>query len=147
TTEAGRRSYVEHLATSTRRESAALVFWGLVLACACLSRYEAWPAAAVAAIAVAWRAWHFRARAKALAAAAALAAIGPLAWMAWNAHAHDGPLHFFRRVSTFKRTIGEGSTDTVDALLLFPRLLVTTRPDVVVAVAVAFAICWKRRDL
>ncbi|HEY8076195.1 MAG TPA: hypothetical protein VIF62_18845 [Labilithrix sp.] len=146
-TAAGRRSYAEHVATSTRRETAALVFWGIVLMCACLSRYEAWPAAAVAAVALAWRAWQVRARTKALAFAAALAVVGPLAWMAWNAHAHDGPLHFFRRVSTFKRAIGDGSTDTLDALVFFPRLLVTTRPDVVVAVAIALAICWSRRDL
>jgi hypothetical protein len=63
--------------------------------------------------------------------AAAVCTIGPLAWMAWNAHAHDGPLHFFRRVSNYKRAIGEGATDPLTALALYPRLLLTTRPEVI----------------
>jgi hypothetical protein len=65
-------------------------------------------------------------------------------WMAWNAYAHDGPLHFFRRVSTFKQGIGEGSTDTLAALLLYPKLLATTRPDVVFAAAWAHAFVRRR---
>jgi hypothetical protein len=56
--------------------------------------------------------------------------------MAWNAHAHDGPLHFFRRVSSFKRSIGEGATDSLSALAFYPRLLVTTRPGVTLAAMV-----------
>jgi hypothetical protein len=104
-----------------------LLFAGAVLAAA-LSRYEPWPVAAVLAIAVAIKA----VRSKSLFAVAAICAIGPLLWMAWNAHAHDGPLHFFRRVSSFKRALGDGQTNVSDALLLYPRLLFTTRPEVVV---------------
>jgi hypothetical protein len=107
--------------------------WAMAIVAACLSRYEAWPIAAVLALALGARAVRERegqeTRWGVLLLAAACAA-GPIAWMAWNAHAHDGPLHFFRRVSAFKRAIGEGSTDTLDALLLYPRLLLTSRPEV-----------------
>jgi hypothetical protein len=47
-------------------------------------------------------------------------------------------------VSTFKQSIGEGSTDTLAALLLYPRLLATTRPDVLFATA--FALPFLRRS-
>jgi hypothetical protein len=102
------------------------------LGAACLSRYETWPVAAVLAIVLAWRSARGDRRGLALAAAAT---IGPLAWMAWNLHAHGSAVHFFHRVANYKRAIGEGSTDTVAALLLYPRLFVTMRPDVTIAAA------------
>lgn len=102
-----------------------------LLACACLSRYEAWPIAAVAAITLAVLAARARSR-RALAIALACAA-APLVWMIWNAHVHGSPIHFFHRVSSFKRAIGAGSTSTVEALLFYPRILVTARPEVVAA--------------
>jgi hypothetical protein len=114
------------------------------LLAACLSRYEAWPVAAVLALALARRALRTpreapasaRARAASL-VVTALVAAGPLVWMAWNLHAHGDALHFFARVSRFKRALGEGSTDTLAALLLYPRLLATMRPDVLLAAVVA----------
>ncbi len=105
---------------------------GAAIALAALSRYEPWPAAAVLALVLGVRAARTARGRASFAVVAALCAAAPLLWMAWNAHAHDGPLHFFRRVSTFKRAIGAGATDTVGALLLYPRLLVTTRPEVAV---------------
>lgn len=119
------------LAVASRHR--APVLFGLAIALACLSRYEPWPVAAALAIALVLRAarvsddWRLR---RACAIASVLCALGPVAWMAWNAHAHDGPLHFFRRVAGFKRAIGEGATDTLAALLLYPRLLLTTRAEV-----------------
>ncbi|MDF2693251.1 MAG: hypothetical protein K0S65_1634 [Labilithrix sp.] len=111
------------------RGTGVLLFAGAVAA-ACLSRYESWPVAAVLAVALATRA--VRTKDRWLTIGALVCAVGPLAWMAWNAHAHDGPLHFFRRVSNFKRAIGDGATDPVDALLLYPKLLFTTRPEVTI---------------
>lgn len=103
------------------------------VAAASLSRYEPWPVAAVLAAALAIGGARATGRRRAvLAGLALLCAVGPLVWMAWNAHAHDGPFHFFRRVSTYKRAIGGGATDTLDALLLYPRLLLTTRPEVAI---------------
>ncbi len=109
------------------------ILCALAIVAACLSRYEPWPVAAVLAITLAARGLRAsRERRLLLLGLAAACAVGPLVWMAWNAHAHDGPLHFFRRVSSFKRAIGDGATDTLDALLLYPRLLFTTRPEVAI---------------
>ncbi len=100
------------------------------MAAACLSRYEAWPLAAVVALGLALASVRAERSHRFVGlAAAALCVAGPLAWMAWNAHAHDGPLHFFRRVSNYKRALGDDSTPWLSALTLYPRLLVTTRPE------------------
>jgi hypothetical protein len=119
------------------------VGFALALLCACLSRYEAWPVAAVVAVVLAARALRSMRgpNARSLAwqplAIATIVALGPLAWMAWNAHAHGDALHFFQRVARFKRALGEGSHDTTTALLLYPRLFVVRRPDVALALACA----------
>jgi hypothetical protein len=107
----------------------ARVGFALALLAACLSRYEPWPVAAVLALVLAARAWKDRSATSI--ASALLVALGPILWMAWNLHAHGDALHFFARVSRFKQALGEGSTSTLSALLLYPRLLFTTRPDVV----------------
>ncbi|HSO34050.1 MAG TPA: hypothetical protein VLT33_16060, partial [Labilithrix sp.] len=49
-------------------------------------------------------------------------------------------------VSRFKRALGEGSTDPIAALLLYPRLLVTTRPEVVLAGVAAVVAAWRLLD-
>ncbi|MDB4946865.1 MAG: hypothetical protein JWP97_6399, partial [Labilithrix sp.] len=126
----------------------ARVGFAIALLAACLSRYEPWPVAAVLAVVVTWRA--VRQRSVVLAACALLAIAGPLAWLAWNRHAHGDALHFFARVSRFKRAIGEGSTDPVASLLLYPRLLVGMRFDVVLGMVLAGFALWgsaARREL
>jgi hypothetical protein len=108
------------IACTSISTSTSTIF-GVAMLAACLSRYEPWPMAAILTMAaVRGRRWGI----------VALCAAAPVLWMAWNAHAHDGPLHFFRRVSTFKRAIGEGTTDTLDAVILYPRLLLARRPEV-----------------
>lgn len=109
----------------------APILFGIGILAACLSRYETWPAAAILAVCLAIKAARVDARRPLLVAAAACV-LGPLAWMAWNAHAHDGPLHFFRRVASYKQSIGAGTTDAFGALLLYPQLLFTSRPEVAV---------------
>jgi hypothetical protein len=119
---------------SAARPRSALLF-ALAIALASLSRYEPWPVAGVLAIALAVRAIRWsggKSMRPIWGSAAVVCALGPVLWMLWNAHAHDGPLHFFRRVSSFKRAIGEGATDTLSALALYPRLLFITRPEVAI---------------
>lgn len=122
------------LASSPSRSSP---LFAALLACACLSRYEAWPVAAVASLALvahaARTARAARDRSRRAIVVAVACAAAPLLWMLWNAYAHGSPVHFFHRVSTFKRAIGAGTTSTFDALVFYPRLLVTTRPEVVAA--------------
>jgi hypothetical protein len=98
---------------------------------AALSRYEAWPVCGVFALVCAWSATraadeHDRWRD---ACCAAIAAAGPLAWMAWNAHAHDGALHFLRRVATFRSHMAPAAGAP---MLSFPRALVTGAPEIAV---------------
>ena len=125
--------------TTTNR---SLFVFALLLFCACLSRYEVWPVAAVLApvlVVRAVRAESAHTSRRVLVACAVLAAIGPLAWMAWNLHAHASAIHFFHRVSTFKRNIGAGSTNTKTALLLYPNLLLAMRPELVLAATAGLA--------
>jgi hypothetical protein len=134
--------------SETRASVRGQIGFAIALLAACLSRYEAWPVAAVLAIVLATRALRPAStastasmpRSRTLLVLAAIVAVGPLAWMAWNAHAHGDALHFFQRVARFKRAIGEGSPDTLTGLLLYPRLLVAMRPDVLFAIACAFAL-------
>jgi hypothetical protein len=124
----------------------ARIGFALALLAACLSRYEPWPVAAVLAIVLAVRALRGlgasrepdTGNGRGDLVVAAIVAVGPLLWLAWNAHAHGDALHFFQRVARFKRALGEGSPGTLDALLLYPRLFVTRRPDIVLALALAF---------
>lgn len=97
---------------------------------ASLSRYEAWPAAAVlVALSVARLAQGGTTLRREL-PTTLLAAAGPLAWMAWNAHAHGSPLHFVSRVTAFRHAIGAADLPLRDKLLGYPRLLAAETPEV-----------------
>jgi hypothetical protein len=116
------------------------------LLAAALSRYEAWPVCALFAVVCAWsavregragdRAWRREA------CSAAVAALGPLAWMAWNAHVHDGALHFLRRVATYRSAMmPEHDTHALQTLISFPRALFTGAPEIApIAALGAFAL-------
>lgn len=108
------------------------------LGAACLSRYETWPLAGVLAACALARGAKARDARLVLVGVAALA--GPLVWMAWNAHAHDSAFHFFHRVARFKRAMGAGTTDALEALCLYPRLLLVTRPEAMLAAGAGLAI-------
>ncbi len=110
----------------------ALLLGAAAIAVACLSRYEPWPLAPVLAVALLVRA--YRERAPNLLAPLAIVVAAPLAWMAWNAHAHGSAVHFLQRVATYRRAVGQGTEgDVLGALVLYPRLFVSTRPELLVA--------------
>jgi hypothetical protein len=102
------------------------------LAVACLSRYEAWPVAAVFAAVCAVRAARAGPNERTRAGVAfALAVLGPCMWMAWNAHAHGSALHFLARVTAFHRTHAT-PTPFADRVLSYPREVVTGAPEIAV---------------
>lgn len=68
------------------------------LCCASLSRYESWPACAIAAIVLVLRA---KDAPRTWLVPALVCALGPCAWMLWNQHAHGSFVHFFARVSAY----------------------------------------------
>lgn len=145
-------STVPELYTAALAAAAAIVLGGpardprivvggaLALLIACLSRYEPWPLAPLLGLVAGARALRAteEAEARSLALAAVLCLAGPLAWMLWNARAHGSAFHFLHRVATYRRAIGQGSgADVLSAILLYPRLFVTTRPELLVGLAVA----------
>ena len=105
-------------ATVPELPTAALVTYAVVAAArapwsaavcvllACLSRYEAWPAAAWACGTIA--ATSSGPRASRI-GAAATSIVGPLAWLAWNAHAHGDALNFARRVASYQTGLGRAT--------------------------------------
>jgi hypothetical protein len=101
------------------------------LLAASLSRYEAWPVCAIACAAWGWDAIADRDRDRRL-LWALVAASGPLLWMAWNAHAHGSPLHFFARVSRFRRATGAAAVPLADKLLCYPIALARETPEIAV---------------
>jgi hypothetical protein len=126
-----------------------MLIGGAALAGSTLSRYDAWPIAAAFSIAAIYLAiWGFftsnapdrvrSALARLLAAALALA--GPLAWIAWNHHAHGSALHFLERVTAYRRALGgSGETGALHALFAYPEAFVRHEPELVgVLVLIAF---------
>jgi hypothetical protein len=120
------------------REEAARPWCAAAFFVASLSRYEAWPACAVLTIVCVLEARRAPDAGKTRRAiACALGALaGPALWMAWNEHAHGSPLHFFARVSTFRRSIGAADAPLVDKILGYPRAFLTDSPE-----AAALAAC------
>jgi hypothetical protein len=126
-----------------------MLIGGAALAGSTLSRYDAWPIAAafsIAAIYLAIRGFFTSkapdrirpALARILAAALALA--GPLAWIAWNHHAHGSALHFLERVAAYRRALGgSGEGGALHALFAYPEAFVRHEPELVgVLVLIAF---------
>ncbi len=105
---------------------------------ASLSRYEAWPAAAVLAALCVLRVRDGRPMRQEL-TWAAVGLAGVVAWMAWNAHAHGSPLHFLARVRSFRLAIGAANLPMRDKLLGYPRSLAQETPEVALLGALGLA--------
>jgi hypothetical protein len=107
---------------------------------ASLSRYEAWPACALMAGLCLWRAGRGTEGSRGRDLACALvAAAGPVAWMAWNAHAHGSAFHFVTRVTTFRQAIGAADVPLSDKLFAYPRALLVETPEAAVLGALGLA--------
>ncbi len=108
---------------------------GLLLGLATLCRYEPWTLALgfVAATTVA----EIRRRPRSVqgVAPALLALTGMGLWMAWNAHAHDGPLHFFDRVAKFRRASDSGDAPWVTKVLVYPAAFLRGSPELTLGAA------------
>ena len=112
------------------------VAWSAGLLAVAWSRYETWSACAVVALLVLGEAVR-AGRLHRDVWSVLLCALGPVSWMAWNAHAHGSPFHFLARVSAFRRTIGASAVPLSQKLLGYPQALWVDTPEVVVLGVVA----------
>jgi 4-amino-4-deoxy-L-arabinose transferase-like glycosyltransferase len=113
--------------------------WGAAaLTAAALSRYEAWPVAAIFAVVCALDA--ARARSWRPARAAVLALSGPAAWMAWNRWAHGDELHFLARVAAYRHALGGPDESAAARIVAYPLAMVREEPEIVAVCAAAIAI-------
>ncbi|MEO6573536.1 MAG: hypothetical protein ABIP89_06840, partial [Polyangiaceae bacterium] len=112
----------------------------LCLLAAALSRYEAWPVCAVFAAVITLRTVRNESeRRRAMPwVTVAMAISGPLAWMAWNLHAHGSATHFLTRVAAYRQAIGAGGEPLFDRVLAYPFAVVTGAPDVAVTALAGF---------
>lgn len=120
----------------------------LGLLAAAWSRYETWPVCAVVAAAGAYRILRRWQRDRTFSKAdlwAFLPALGPLAWMAWNAHAHGDATHFVARVTAYRHAVGAAGAPLGEKLLVYPRALVSEPLVVPLLLLVVIAIA-SRRD-
>jgi hypothetical protein len=114
---------------------------GLALVAAPLSRYEAWPAAAAFAGFCLWDALRGRGDRRS-AAAAGLALVGPLAWLLHGVVRHGDALFFLRRVSAYRRALGEHESP-LHALLAYPIAALRAEPELCL-LAIGVAVFWLR---
>jgi hypothetical protein len=113
--------------TKARRWTAPL------LLLAALSRYEAWPACGIATMVNLCDAYRSKNKDRAWAIATAMIAmIGPLLWMAWNAHVHGSAFHFLARVAAYRQSIGAANVPLMTKLTAYPRALWDGAHDVAI---------------
>jgi hypothetical protein len=113
-------------ATLVEAEPRARVLGGAALALACLSRYEAWPVAAVFA---GFSVCDARKNPK-LAVAALVALLGPAVWLLVGKVEHGHALFFVARVANYRRALGAASNGSLgERLLEYPGLLLRAEPE------------------
>lgn len=122
---------------SLARGGRARLAGAVALSAAGLSRYEAWPMAAVFALFCLRDAWRDRTAARL--GPALIAAAGPVAWLLHGAFRHGSALFFVKRVSEYRRAVGAGSSDAWQALLGFPSMLARCEPELFAFALVALA--------
>ena len=106
------------------------------LLAASLSRYEAWPACLIFAVASLFAARREKEASKGSLIAIAVAVAGPLGWMTWNALAHGSAFHFVARVAAYRQAIGAAAVPLAEKLTAFPFALASTAAPVLALAAV-----------
>lgn len=114
---------------------------GVALAAACLSRYEAWPVAAVFALLSLWRA--AKQRAPLLALPGLIAIAGPLGWLAHGALSHGDALFFVARVTAYRKAVGGGAPSLLERLFGYPLALLRCEPEVMGLLIVGLIAAWR----
>jgi hypothetical protein len=99
---------------------------GCALILACLSRYEAWPIAAVCAAFCLWDA--LKLRCVSYLACAALALAGPALWLILSHYRHDDAWFFIGRVTAYRRALGGHTVPLWRRLLEYPWAFVWNAP-------------------
>lgn len=122
------------LVSAGDRENVARPYALVLLFCASLSRYEAWPICGVVACAEIAKAARIREVRRAAIVSSLFALSGPALWMVWNRVSHGDFLHFLFRVSRFRKAAGEAEGSFVSKLISFPALLLRV-DGVLVAIA------------
>jgi hypothetical protein len=115
---------------------------GLALLAASLSRYEAWPVCALfflSGLNPPFASKRF--------AAHTLPILGPLAWMAWNVHAHGSATHFLTRVAAYRDAIGASDQDFWEAFLIYPKALLAIGKEPIFIGCFGLIVVCMRRDL
>lgn len=128
-------------ASATQTEQKRLLWGGVALFFACLSRYEAWSVTAVVVGWVAQRAASGKLIGKARDTAwvaCALAAAGPGLWLVHGALNHDDALFFIKRVSDYHRAVGgDGAGAIGEALSRAPLSVLRCEPELAVIALVS----------
>jgi hypothetical protein len=111
-------------------------WWGaLAIFCAALSRYEAWPVAALLAVLGVWDAFVQQRRALLWPALATL--LAPLAWLVHGAVQHGDAFFFLQRVAEYRRALGRSPETLLSGLLGYPKVLLRAEPELLVAALLA----------
>ncbi len=132
-------------AASLRSSTPKRWLGALALSAACLSRYEAWPAAFVFAACTGWDA--LRERRLALSAIALVALSGPIAWLLHGVFQHGDPLFFVSRVAEYRRALHGGTRETWRALYYFPLAVLRCEPELMGLFALALGLSRFRQVL
>ena len=121
------------------------VLGALALCAACLSRYEAWPAAVVFAALSTRDAIARRGVAEGVAALTAL--LAPAAWMIHGLYNHGDALFFLTRVAAYRRALGGTETSLLAGLVGYPLAIVRCEPELVALLALALGgAFWSKRE-
>jgi hypothetical protein len=130
-------------ATLARKDATLRALGGLALSAACLSRYEAWPVAAVFAGLCLCGAW----RQRRLLVGAALALFGPALWLLVGHVEHGAALFFVTRVASYRKALGPAASGPLASRLLeYPRLLLCAEPELWALALVLAIAAWRSAD-